>query len=52
MEFESTDKIEMLYETLSNIELAINRIQERTQAEPSLLCTPHPCQEQTAEVSE
>ena len=30
MEFESTDKIEMLYETLSNIELAINRIQERT----------------------
>ena len=30
MEFESTDKLQMVYETLKNIETAIIRLQERT----------------------
>ena len=30
MEFESTDNIAMVYETLKNIEIAINRLQERS----------------------
>ena len=30
MELESTEKIAMVYETLNNIEAAINRLQERT----------------------
>ena len=30
MEFESTEKLQMVYETLKNIETAITRLQERT----------------------
>ncbi len=30
MAFESTEKLEMVYETIKNIEIAIERIQERT----------------------
>ena len=30
MEFESTEKLAMVYETLKNIEIAITRLQERT----------------------
>lgn len=30
MEFESTEKLAMVYETLKNIETAITRLQERT----------------------
>ena len=30
MEFESSEQMQMVYETLSNIDLAINRLQERT----------------------
>ena len=30
MEFESTEKLQMIYETLKNIEIAITRLQERT----------------------
>ncbi|MBR1932425.1 MAG: DUF86 domain-containing protein [Prevotella sp.] len=30
MEFESTEKLAMVYETIKNIETAINRLQERT----------------------
>ena len=30
MEFESTEKLQMVYETLNNIETAIIRLQERT----------------------
>ena len=30
MEFESTEKLQMIYETLKNIDTAITRLQERT----------------------
>ena len=30
MEFESTEKLQMVYETLKNIDTAITRLQERT----------------------
>ena len=30
MEFESSEKLQMVYETLNNIEIAITRLQERT----------------------
>ncbi len=30
MEFESSEKLAMVYETIKNIEIAINRLQERT----------------------
>lgn len=30
MEFESTEKLQMVYETLKNIDIAITRLQERT----------------------
>lgn len=31
MEFESTEQIQMIYETLKNIDIAITRLQERTE---------------------